>query len=264
MRGLLYRDMKYIMHRTFLLLLYFTGMYLLLTVLFKLAGMDEVFKIYPVLVAMLGMIVFLIMQIIPGEIMKTEEKKEWKYYLISTGLGVEKIVAERYLMTFLINFAAYVYVYLMMIIFYQLADGSTAALLFPLVNGVYLMILGFNMMLQAFELPLGYRFGGAQADKMRIVLMLILLLPVAAYFLFGDIEWFAGENGFYYRYMEYLERPEALGKAAYSYMENVSRVLVFIFTLIPHLLVLCYYLSYKVSCKVYLKGVKDNGFREAA
>ena len=75
MRGLLYRDMKYIMHRTFLLLLYFTGMYLLLTVLFKLAGMDEAFKIYPVLVAMLGMVVFLIMQIIPGEIMKTEEKK---------------------------------------------------------------------------------------------------------------------------------------------------------------------------------------------
>ncbi|MCR4641344.1 MAG: hypothetical protein K5697_04865, partial [Lachnospiraceae bacterium] len=123
---------------------------------------------------------------------------------------------------------------------------------------------GFNLFIQSFELPLAYRYGGAQSDKMRVAIWLILLLPIAIYLLFGDIDWLLGENGFYYRYQEYIHDPETLTEAAGSYMQNLSRIAVFVFTLIPHLLVLCYYLSYKISCKVYVKGVKDNGFREAA
>ena len=264
MRGLLYRDMKCVVYRTFWMFLYFIIMDLIVTLLFKLANTDDAFKIYPVLMTGMGALFFLMIQMIPGEIMKSEEKKEWKYYLISTGLGVEKIVAERYLMTFLINFATYVFAYLLMIIFFQLADSSTTALIFSLANGLYLCLLGLSLFIQAFEMPLGYRFGGAQSDKMRVAILLLFLLPFAVYFLFGDIEWLAGENGFYYRYREYMENPELLTSAALSYMENISRIAVFIFTLIPHLLVLCYYLSYKISCKVYMKGVKDNGFSEAA
>lgn len=123
MRGLMYRDMKFVFHRTFLLFLYFVGLYLLVTVLFKLAGVEDAFKFYPFAIVMVGVVVFMMISIIPGEIMKTEEKKEWKYYLISSGLGVEKIVAERYLMNFLLNFGGYLLVYLMMLIFFQLADS---------------------------------------------------------------------------------------------------------------------------------------------
>ena len=92
MRGLLYRDMKCVVYRTFWMFLYFIIMDLIVTVVFKMANTDEAFKIYPVLMAGMGALFFIMIQIIPGEIMKTEEKKEWKYYLISTGLGVEKIV----------------------------------------------------------------------------------------------------------------------------------------------------------------------------
>ena len=264
MRGLMYRDMKYILYRQFLLYLYFVGIYLLTAFLFKQFATEDAHKLFPLLVAMIGIIVFIMMQMLPGQLMKTEEKKEWKYYLIASGLGVKKIVAERYLMTFLMNFWCYVFSYLMMLILFPLADSSTAAQLFSLANMVYLGMLGFNLFIQAFELPLAYRYGGAQSDKMRVAIWLILLLPIAIYLLFGDIDWLLGENGFYYRYQEYIQDPEALTEAANSYMRNLSRIAVFVFTLIPHLLVLCYYLSYKISCKVYVKGVKDNGFREAA
>ena len=147
MRGLLYRDMKCVVYRTFWMFLYFIIMDLIVTLLFKMANTDEAFKIYPVLMTGMGALFFIMIQIIPGEIMKTEEKKEWKYYLISTGMGVEKIVAERYLMTFLINFATYVFAYLLMIIFFQLADSSTTALIFSLANGVYICLLGLNLLI---------------------------------------------------------------------------------------------------------------------
>ena len=260
----MYRDMKYVFHRTFLLFLYFAGLYLLMTVLFKLANVEDAFKFYPFVVVMIGIVVFMMMQMIPGEIMKTEEKKEWKYYLLSSGLGVEKIVAERYLMNFLLNFGVYLFVYLMMLIFFQLADSSATAMLFSIANGIYLAMFGFNLFLQAFEMPLAYRYGGAQSDKMRIAIWILVLLPAAIYLLFGNIEWLMGENGLYHHFQEYLEDPETVTVAVKAYIENLSRAAAFIFTLIPHLLVLCYYLSYKVSCKVYVKGVKDNGFSEVA
>ena len=264
MRGLMYRDMKYVFHRTFILFLYFVGLYLLTTVVFQLVNVENAFKFYPFIVVMIGMVVFMMIQIIPGEILKTEEKKEWKYYLLSSGLGVEKIVAERYLMTFLINFGSYLFAYLMMLIFLQLADSETTAMLFGIANGIYLSMFGFNLFLQAFEMPLSYRYGSARSDKMRIAIWLLILLPAAIYLLFGNIEWLMGENGLYHHFQEYLEDPESLTVAAKAYMENLSRTAVFLFTLIPHLLVLCYYLSYKISCKVYKKGVKDHGFSEAA
>ncbi|MDE7093708.1 MAG: hypothetical protein K2O52_02230, partial [Oscillospiraceae bacterium] len=64
------------------------------------------------------------------------------------------------------------------------------------------------------------------------------------YALFGDLSIFGSVDNFYEKIINFID-----GK-------NTPEILLLVIGIFMHVAVLFYYLSYKISCKYYLKGVE--------
>ncbi len=179
------------------------------------------------------------------ELHKADEKRLPVYFAVASPAGVKGYVKSKYIRTLLLPFIA-MNVCLM-------TDLTAAAILdlrqdvnrATIFMGIYTGLFMMFILLNAIELPFMIRFGVKKGANVKAVVFLSILAAAGIYFLFGDISMFGTMEDFIWFLLDVMS-----GKRGGTTMLAIS-------ALMPLVTLALYYLSYLLSCKLYLKGVEQ-------
>ena len=182
-----------------------------------------------------------------------DEVKKWAYFTASHPKGIRGAIYSKYAVTFLMFMVAYVSATLaaeLTILADHLIVGTENEQLMInlqitnlLINGMFFFEL-FKMMI---DFPFTYRFGHKNGEQMKILTFGVLVLGGLIYLLFGPLP--GGESG---------DPFVTIYDWCVSFAEGTLKHNVYlILGVILWLAIIGYYVSYKISCKVYMKGVEQ-------
>ena len=182
--------------------------------------------------------------IFQSELHKTDEKRLPIYFAVSSPVGVNGYVKSKYISCFIISFAAMNVCMLTDFIACSIIEQRTE--LIPtsfqsLYTGFFMLILFLN----AIEIPFIVRFGYRKGVNLKAVIFVLVIAAVGIYFLFGDISMFGSQEDFMQFIIDILNGRRG------------GTILVAVSALAPFMIGLFYVLSYKISCKLYVKGVEQ-------
>lgn len=182
-------------------------------------------------------ILFMILNGMQGEMFKKDERRIWANYAVSLPTSAVGQVKVKYYYFFIINsvalFAAQCNEWVIKAVYKESSGlGSSIAFMFFM---LYLVIFAIDM-------PFIFRFGRNFGGYVKTVFMLVLIFIGMLYALFGDISMFLGEDEIEVAIFKFLETLFSNEAVAISMGLGCWAVLG------------VYFLSYKLSCKLYLKG----------
>lgn len=164
-----------------------------------------------------------------------DEKRISTCFIISTPKGAKSHIQSKYYTLLILNLAVLFCCMITDTISCVLADS----ILLSCANFLVLFFSG-NMILTAFGVPFTIRFGSANGGNIKVATAGVIILIAAIYFLFGDISMFMVEDPVA-EIMKWLESGDVL----------------LILSLIPYIAVVLYYISYRISLALYLKGAEN-------
>lgn len=187
-----------------------------------------------------------------GYILKTETKKQWGFYGLSLPGSARLIVGAKYMTVFIMYFTAYIMCVLNDVLI-GLFFGKPVDM-----SIVFLIFMLFQMFINAVEMPLAFRFGLDKAAGIRILITCVLVILITIYLLFGNIEWLMAEDGMVKTIIRVFNEnmnAEAVSDEVQRFIRKLTYVNYIEMAAFTHLMVLAYYISYRISCKVFRKGV---------
>lgn len=175
---------------------------------------------------------------IMSEAFKGDDKKLWAYFVVSSPKGVKGYMYSKYILTFMMNF--------LYMVSWVLADNLLSALnyfvtgreLEPAVMPFYPIGVFLLMMISAIDIPFTVRYGSKRGSLVKMTVMLTLCTAAVAVFsLLPD------------------GAREKLLDAAYAVLNGEANgVLTFVLSLYPYIAFGAFLYSYKISCRLFLKG----------
>lgn len=240
MAGLLYREL--VLNKKNLFGMAVSEMAVSLLMFMPLIFKDDSLGLEPSTVtALLSVFVFimgfLVLGMMTAAIFEADESKKWAYFITSTPLTDVSQIKEKYLFTLLL--------YITLLVWCDIMSAFLAAL-----GGSANVMIAFEMMCimlltNALEFPFIVRFGSKAGSHIKTALMLILMVIAFEYIFFGDLSIF----GSFDKFFEFFERL--------SDTSLMSDIVLVLFAVFPYISIGLYYLSYKISCKLYLKGAEE-------
>lgn len=164
-----------------------------------------------------------------------DERATWVSFSYSTPGSAKCQVLSKYYTMLLIN---------VWITFICFISDSIVGVICPegSVLTVIFDIFVITVLYNAVTMPFFIRFGGDKGLATAGIAAGAIIFAVFVYLLFGDISFF------------YVDDPIA------AIMELLtSEYMLFITAILPYISLLLYYLSYKISLKLYRKGAEDYG-----
>ncbi|MDD6101969.1 MAG: ABC-2 transporter permease [Clostridiales bacterium] len=183
-------------------------------------------------------VIYLIVGAIQGMIYGTDERKVSAYMFSSTPNGIKRIVAAKYLIISMMTL--YVTLCAVMINgYYKLSDNSTG-------SGIRLAFICMlvQLFLRATELPFIIRFGSKYGSVIKSAILTILVLFCLWYSLFIEIPEFFSDGRFLDYAMKILDG-------------DISRKVKITYCCAGLCVAAFYYLSYRISCLLFLRGVEE-------
>ena len=104
------------------------------------------------------------------------------------------------------------------------------------------LLFSLHILLAAVEIPFMIRFGADRGLQIKAGVILVIFAAVALYFLFGDISWI-------------LENDDDIIAAFMTWLGSGD--IVFWLSLFPFISIAAYYLSCKISVKIFRKGAES-------
>ncbi len=263
MRGLIYKDLYLIKNKVLVMAASLLFTYVIMFSLILLV--DSITLTTATIEPLAGLLDIMIVLYIGlmgfNNLIKVDGSRSWGFYGISLPEGERGIVASRYMATFILYFISLTACVINDILL-SLVAGEMINL-----SEVYLSFIFFCIFINAIELPLAFRFGADKASVIRILIAVVLVLIISIYLLFGDIEWLMGDKGILTTVLRVIKEmadvPEGSGKGfkvlsaeLKSFVMNMTLNGYIVAAMSRHLVVLFYYISYRISCKVYKKGVQ--------
>lgn len=247
--GLLYKELK--QNRLMLILAaaapFLLTMFPIFFVLFGvLSGNNELGEVYATLTnefirVMMWFIGIFVVSGLMSEVFRGDDRKAWAYFVMSTPGGVREFIYRKYVISLLVNIvymaAGFFAESLLAAAYYKGTGLELTFSVSPLyITGVYLL-----MFIGAFDIPFTVRFG----DKKGSLIKMISLLAISGALI-----------GIFVTLPESFR--EMIVKALSKIMDGSSGVipLKIFFGLFPFIAVLFYVISYKISCKLFVKGVR--------
>ncbi len=163
---------------------------------------------------------------------ENDETKKWLSFIGSAEDGVRKQIGSKYLFNLILMISVFTYLELI----FELAVAMTGINADIFFMALQLMMF-FQMVYRAVESPFMVAFGSRYGNTMRMIVMLILVFGFIVYALFGDLSIFGSTE-------ELLLRAEEFLSDSGSYF----------ILLTPAFALLLYYLSFEISCRLYLHG----------
>ena len=187
-----------------------------------------------------------------GYIIKADTKKQWGFYGMALPGSAKLIVGAKYMTVFIMYLISYIICVLndLMIglFFGKAVDMSLLVLMFMLLQ----------MFLNAIEMPLAFRFGTDKAAGIRIFIITVVVLIISIYLLFGNIEWLMAEDGLVKTIIRLFGDnmdSRAISGELQRFINRLTLINYIEMAVFALLMVLAYYISYRISCKVFMKGV---------
>ena len=197
----------------------------------------------------LAMIVFLMVFFLQSKVCGIDERRKWSYFGTSTPITEKGLVASRYTLMFMIAFTGFVICFCFDILISLVTGIHTGNTI------VFMMLLFVNIFYEALELPFVIRYGSGRGTNVKVSVLLTVFFFVILYALFGDI---SGKVEFFKQLKDNPDIAKYInGEAITARLLNMAAPKLLMATLLPHIIVLLYYLSYRISCKLYLKGTEE-------
>jgi len=172
-----------------------------------------------------------------GNFIQADELKKWAYFITSTPETAEGQIRSKYFLIVLCDMAVLIWTYVFETIA-NIFQGSQTGII-----SVSALLFFLHLFLSAFDLPFMIRFGTKGGNMAHTITLLILVAVAGIYFLFGDLSIFGTTDQFFDKIMKFLNGENSDGS-------------ILILGLFVWASAGCYYLSYKLSCRFYLKGVE--------
>lgn len=163
-----------------------------------------------------------------------DEKKRWSGFIISGPLGYKQLILSKYLLTMALCWVPVV-VHVLGEIIGMFIPNTVSGLTGITVTGFYSIILYC-----AFEFPFQFRYGSKNGVKYKAGFFLLLFYLGMIYLLFGP----PIDSNEIIDYLFKLVRGEA----------QLPKWVQYTGVFLPYVAMGAYYISYKISCMVYLKG----------
>lgn len=252
MAGLLYRE--FVLNRKNLLMI-FGGELLISSIMFfplfylndatshiegdevVTAVSEYISSIIALLSVFVYIMLFLTIGIFTASFFEADETKKWTYFITSTPLTDVGQIKEKYLFTLLLYIALFVWCYFIAVLSAALGGGANVMVAFEM--------LCIMLVINAVEFPFLVRFGSKMGGHVKTAFFMVIMLVAFEYLFFGDLTVFGSPEKIY----EFFLKLSDSGA-----MSDITLVLMAIF---PYFAVGLYYLSYKISCKLYLKGAEE-------
>ena len=195
--------------------------------------------IYVMLPFFAYLFIFAIAESVQNGIFAHDERKGWSFFVTASPLGAKSQVLSKYYLNFLVAFLIYVWGFVCdnICMLIHGVYGSAAS--------IYTLFFWIHIMMRALEIPFLIRFGQNHGNTYKLLLIAGIAFVGLVYALFGYI-------------------PENLSvEACFDFLiglsmkqAGLSNVALGIVALLPYVAILLYYLSYKISCRLYQKGVE--------
>ena len=253
MRGLIYKDLYLIKSKVIAGSLSVLFIILLMYVVYATVGGKALFPTEMAAVITDLMIVMYVGALSYGYIIKTDTKKEWGFYGMALPGSAKLIVGAKYMTVFIMYLISYIICVLNDLLI-GLFFGKAVDMSLPV-----LMFMLFQMFLNAIEMPFAFRFGTDKASGIRILITTVVVLVISIYLLFGNIEWLMAEDGIVKTIIRLFSddmKPDAISSELQRFIERLTYINYIKMAVFTHLMVLAYYISYRISCKVFRKGVQ--------
>lgn len=234
-RGLIILGITYII---FLALLFFPMSNDYAVTLANTFGM-EANTLIMIWIILIYIITFLVLGMYQPTIFETDESRKWADFITSTPLTENGQIAAKYGFTLLLS--------VILLAFNWGVSFITAIAYDADFYFVDLLVLLFyiQLLLRAFEYPFIVRFGSKNGGIYKGFLFLLIVLAVILYLLFGDLSAFGSINGIVDWLFDVIMVRDSSGT-----MMTVQASL-------PFVSILCYAASYKLSDRLYKKGVEN-------
>lgn len=176
--------------------------------------------------------IFFILLFLEPCINQNDEMKKWQAFISSTENGVKRQVGSKYLMCFFMTTITYN-------LLNVIGSVSSAAmeLDITLFQTLGMQLIWMQLILYSIEMPFMLAFGVKMGEKIREILCLLIALVAVVYLCFGDLSIFGSPESFIFWLRDFA-------------LDNSNYFLL----LTPPAALILYYLSYCISCKVYLRG----------
>ena len=209
-------------------------------------GLTELFdsRILP----LVPVFAFFITGLMQSSLYQLDESKKWGFFAAAQPDGIRRSIYAKYVVCFLISiitlFSATI-ADMLLIMLDHLIRGTAMEEILSL-SGVLPVMVFFQLFFRAVDYPFTVRFGTTRGAKVKIGIIAGAVLIACIYLLFGDLpeqlgDWFLAAAEFYQKVVE--------GKA--------TDTVYLILGIFMWLAMGAYLLSYRISCKLFLKGVEQ-------
>ena len=252
MRGLIYKDLYLVKSKVIAGSLSILFIILLMYVIYANVAKNVLFPTEMAAVITDLMIVMYVGTLSYGYIIKADTKKQWGFYGMALPGNAKLIVGAKYMTVFIMYLISYIICVL---------NDLMIGLFFGKAVNMSLLVLMFmllQMFLNAVEMPLAFRFGTDKAAGIRIFITIVIVLIISIYLLFGNIEWLMAEDGLIkiiIRLFMDNVNSETMSYELEQFINRLTLINYIEMAVFTHLMVLAYYISYRISCKVFRKGV---------
>ena len=173
-----------------------------------------------------------------------DEIKKWAYFVSSTPDGVKAFIYAKYLFVLMscgLLFLSFFWNEALLITIAYMAYGVEIQSL----SDITLILLFFILLLRAIDYPAMMRFGTHLGAKFKAFVFLGLILVGIIWLLFGPLP-------------EDMESVTAgISRLVSNFLSGqYSEQTELVISLLPPAAMLAYYLSYKLSCRFYMKGAE--------
>lgn len=237
MRGLLYKEFyqfKFDMYLIVGLQLLFSGFCIASGVVTKAESAPESLSMA---LSLCYIVVLLLGSMLSTEFFAKDEKRPWNNFVFSLPQTEKGQVAAKYYAVLLLH--------LLILCFCFVTDTIVVAIYGSVtISGITVAIVFFAMriVVHAIGIPFMIRFGSTMGINVEIACLVIAFMLLSIYALFGDISIFFQDN---------------IKDALIEFVTSGN--VIWILALLPYVAGVAYYLSYRVSLKLYRKGAESYG-----
>ena len=200
---------------------------------------DTIGQTLTMILGVFSIFTFITAGCIQSGVFNGDDRKKWAYFVTSTPSGIKGQIGAKYLFTMLFVMFVVTLETLKLALAEQISGQSSG--LSVLVAALFYV----QLLMRAVEYPLIVRFGVKMGSMVKITAVCVAVLGFIVYMLFGDTSAFASLDTFWEKMFAFVGDPEKLKK-------------LLLWTGICTLAVLpLYYISYRISVKLYLKGAEN-------
>lgn len=247
--GLLYKELKQnkllitLAAVTPILLTVFPIFFTIFGVMSGNTEIDQVFEVLTndIIRMLMWLIGLFVVSGLMSEVFKGDDKKLWAYFIVSTPQGVKGFIYRKYVITLLISViymtsGVFAETMLATVTYFGTGEEIAFSMLTMYAAGVFML-----MLIGAFDIPFTVRFGSKKGSLIKMISMLLLCGIIVGVFCI-------------------LPAPvqEAIINTVDSLFNgNGNNTLLLILSLSPYIAFGAFLFSYKVSCKIFMKGVNE-------